>query len=128
MGMEGGIGGRMGGENGMIYIDIEEAEAIKRHPRTALVLGCIWSIYLISSGTFELEFIGTSNVSGDNTLYSHSIVATGFSLMSQSTRFTPGILTMRSRMAHRTENGISGTVAVTASTVLTARMTTAQPI
>lgn len=38
--MEGGIGGKMGGENGMIYIDIEEAEAIKRHPRTALVLGC----------------------------------------------------------------------------------------
>ena len=36
--------------------------------------------------------------------------------------------TIRSRIVQRTENGISGTEAVTASTVFTARMITAQPI
>ena len=61
--------------------------------------------------------------------HSHSIVATGFSEISHSTRFTPGtVAIMRSRMVHRTEKGISGTVAVTASTVFTARITTAQPM
>jgi len=40
VGIEGGIGGKWEAKTGMIYIDIEEAEAIKRHPRTALVLGC----------------------------------------------------------------------------------------
>ena len=68
----------------------------------------------------------TESVSGS---HSHSIVATGFSLMSQRTRFTPGtVWTIRSRMRQRTEKGISGTVALTASTVLTARTTTAQPM
>ena len=59
--------------------------------------------------------------------HSHSMVETGFSLMSQRTRLTPGTVAMiRSRMRQRTAKGISGTVAVTASTVLTARMTTGQ--
>ena len=61
--------------------------------------------------------------------YSNSIVATGFSLMSHRTRLTPSTVEMiRSRIVQRTEKGISGTVAVTASTVLTARMITAQPM
>ena len=61
--------------------------------------------------------------------YSNSMVATGFSLMSQRTRLTPGtVLMIRSRMVQSTEKGISGTVAVTASTVLTARTITAQPM
>ena len=61
--------------------------------------------------------------------HSHSMVATGFSEISQSTLFTPGTVEiMRSRMVQRTLYGISGTEALTASTVLTARITTAQPI
>ena len=61
--------------------------------------------------------------------YSNSIVATGFSLTSQRTRLTPSTVEMiRSRIRQITEKGISGTVAVTASTVLTARMITAQPM
>ena len=57
------------------------------------------------------------------------MVATGFSLMSQRTRLTPGtVLMIRSRMVQSTEKGISGTVAATASVVLTARMMTAQPM
>lgn len=61
--------------------------------------------------------------------YSNSMVATGFSLMSHRTRFTPGTVRMiRSRIRQSTGKGISGMVAVTASTVLTARMITAQPM
>ena len=61
--------------------------------------------------------------------YSNSIVATGFSEISQRTRLTPGMVWMiRSRMVQSTGKGISGMVAVTASTVLTARMITAQPM
>ena len=62
-------------------------------------------------------------------VYSHSIVATGFSEISQRTRFTPGTSAMiLSLIVQRTLNGISGTDAVTASTVLTARMITAHPM
>ncbi len=76
-------------------------------------------------GREALQLLGFRAAGG----HSHSMVATGFSLMSHSTRFTPGTVAMiRSRMVHRTEKGISGTVAVTASKVLTARITTAQPI
>lgn len=61
--------------------------------------------------------------------HSHSIVATGFSEMSQRTRFTPGTFSMMSsRILQSMLKGISGTVAVTASTVFTARITTAHPI
>lgn len=61
--------------------------------------------------------------------HSNSIVETGFSEISHATRLTPGtVAIIRSRMAQRVANGISGTVAVTASTVLTARITTSQPI
>ena len=61
--------------------------------------------------------------------YSNSMVATGFSEISHMTRLTPGtVLMIRSRMVQSTGKGISGMVAVTASTVLTARMITAQPM
>ena len=59
--------------------------------------------------------------------YSHSIVPTGLGLRSYSTRHTPGTsLSTRSVTRLRSAQGSSGTVAVMASTVLTARMITGQ--
>ena len=59
--------------------------------------------------------------------HSHSMVATGLGLMSYSTRHTPGTsLRIRPVMVCSTLQGSSGTVAVMASTVLTARIVTGQ--
>ena len=60
-----------------------------------------------------------------NRFYSHSIVPQGLGVRSYSTLFTPSTsAVMRSVMCCRRANGISSTVAVIASLVLTARRIT----